>query len=303
MRLEEIITEQQIDEAPQGFLSRMGSRVKAFAGDKRAQGDLEAGKEANWLKDQFEIYLGKIKKDATPQLLIDFLKKNNYPTGAAEEEMSKVTTGQKIGSAVGTVAGGIGKGISNVAKGIGNVAQGAVDAVKGGIKGAKDAMAKQDAQKTDTDQNTNTQTGNQPNQNTQTGNQSNTDNGISIKGGKKKIPLPSEKKLVNQSIDWSEAQFIFEDDAAVVLSSGQLDKIFMAAVRQAIERDEGGQIDTGKGSAPADAQGGGFGGALKSAGQSAKDQFAKPGSKLPPELADQLSNLPMREKQQLMRLL
>lgn len=77
----------------------------------------------------------------------------------------------------------------------------------------------------------------------------------------------------------------------------------MAAVRQAVARDEGGQKDTGTGVAPADAQGGGIGGAFKAAGQAAKDQFAEPGSTLPPELKKQLEQLPARDKQQLMKML
>jgi hypothetical protein len=73
----------------------------------------------------------------------------------------------------------------------------------------------------------------------------------------------------------------------------------MAAVRQAIARDEGGQADTGTGVAPANAQQGG----LKGAAQAAAGQFADAGSTLPPEIKKQLETLPAREKQQLLKML
>lgn len=300
MRLNEILIEKQLDEAPQGMLSRLANKAKSFvpgSTGRQAKGDLEVGKEANWLKKQFDVYLGKVRKPASPQLVIDFLRKNNYPTGDAEQEMTKVTKGQKVGKAVGTVA----KGAVDAVKGVG---KGIADVAKGAVAGAKDATAdpKQDpnAQKTAQD---NTQAPADTQNPTQKQPEVNPDNNISIKGQKnKKIVPPSQqnKQVVNQSIDWSEATFIFENDAAAVsLSGGQLDNIFMAAVRQAIARDEGGQADTGTGVAPANAQQGG----LKGAAQSAAGQFADAGSTLPPEIKKQLETLPARDKQQLLKML
>ena len=299
MRLNEILIEKQLDEAPQGMLSRLANKAKSFvpgSTGRQAKGDLEVGKEANWLKKQFDVYLGKVRKPASPQLVIDFLRKNNYPTGDAEQEMTKVTKGQKVGKAVGTVA----KGAVDAVKGVG---KGIADVAKGAVAGAKDATAdpKQDpnAQKTAQD---NTQAPADTQNPTQKQPEVNPDNNISIKGQKnKKIVPPSQqnKQVVNQSIDWSEATFIFENDAAVSLSGGQLDNIFMAAVRQAIARDEGGQADTGTGVAPANAQQGG----LKGAAQSAAGQFADAGSTLPPEIKKQLETLPARDKQQLLKML
>src|SRR6056300_871787 len=305
MRLNEILIEQQLDEAPQGMLSRLANKAKSFvpgSTGRQAKADLEVGKEANWLKKQFDVYLGKVGKPASPQLVIDFLRKNNYPTGDAEQEMTKVTKGQKVGAAAGAAAkgavdaakgaaGGIAKGVSAVGKGIADVARGAV-------AGAKDANADPNAQKTAQD---NTQAPADKQNPAQKQPEGNPDNNLAIKGQKKKIVPPSEqnKQVVNQSIDWSEAEFIFEDAAAVSLSGGQLDNIFMAAVRQAIARDEGGQKDTGTGVAPANAQQGG----LKGAAQSAAGQFADAGSTLPPEIKKQLETLPARDKQQLLKML
>ena len=311
MRLNEILIEQQVDEAPQGMLSRLATKAKSFVPGttgRQAKGDLEVGKEANWLKKQFDIYMGKIKKPATPQVVIDFLRKNNYPTGDAEQEMTKVTTGQKVGAAVGTGAAKAAKGVGKVAgaigKGIGAVAKGAANLKKANTDSDQKADAENPAQTTPqpnapTDQNKEQPATTEPDAQKQPA--GNPDNNIAISGGKKKAPTPV-KKVVNQSIDWSEATFIFEDPNAV-LSGGQLDNIFMAAVRQAVARDEGGQKDTGTGVAPADAQGGGLGGAAKAAAAAAGKEFQEPGSSLPPEIKKQLETLPARDKQQLLKML
>jgi len=303
MRLNEILIEQQLDEKPQGMLSRLGNKLKSFVpgetGDK-AKGNLEVGKEANWLRKQFSTYLGKVGKPASPQLVIDFLRKNNYPTGDAEQEMTKVTKGQKVGAAAGAVAKGatdaVKGAVGGVAKGIGAVGKGIADVAKGAVAGAKDATADP---KQDPNAKTTTQQEPKADATAQKQPEANPDNNLQIKGGKaKKIPSPGEKQVVNQSIDWSEATFIFED-AAVSLSGGQLDNIFMAAVRQAIARDEGGQADTGTGVAPKDAQQGG----LKGAAQAAAGQFTDAGSTLPPEMKKQIETLPARDKQQLLKML
>ena len=63
MRLNEILIEKQLDEAPQGMLSRLANKAKSFvpgSTGRQAKGDLEVGKEANWLKKQFDVYLGKV---------------------------------------------------------------------------------------------------------------------------------------------------------------------------------------------------------------------------------------------------
>jgi len=306
MRLNEILIEQQVDEAPKGFLSRQLSKAKSFVPGqtgRKAKGDLEVGKEANWLIKQFDTFIGKINKKPSPQVVIDFLRKNNYPTGDAEQEMTKVTTGQKVGGAVGVVAKGTAKAVGAVGKGIADVAKGAAGGVQNTLKkinqvnpnDAADANAKQPADANAQKPNTQAAT-TDPKAATQPA--ANPDANIAIKGGKKKIPAPSEKQVVNQSIDWSEAEFIFENEA-VTLSRGQLDNIFMAAVRQAVARDEGGQADTGTGVAPANAQQGG----IRGAAQGAADKFQKPGSSLPPELQAKLEMLPARDRQQLLKML
>ena len=252
MRLNEILIEQQVNEAPQGMLSRLASKAKSFVPGsigRRAKGDLEVGKEANWLITQFDTFMGKIGGKPTPQTVIDFLRKNNYPTGEAEKEMTKMTKGQKIGAAVGAGAAKAAKGIGKV---VGGIAKGVADVAKGAVAGAKDAVAQPNAGAAEkpADQAATTAP--------QDADAQKPDNNLAIKGQKKKIVPPSQQNKTMQaaSIDWSNAEFIFED-GEVTLSRGQLDNIFMAAVRQAVARDEGGQADTGTGVAPADAQGGG----------------------------------------------
>ena len=292
MRLNEILIEQQVDEAPKGFLSRVKDKALSFVpgASTGAKARLEVGKEANWLKDKFMVFIKKIQKPATPQTVIDFLRKNNYPTGDAEQEMTKVTKGQKIGGAIGKAAGNVAKGIGNVA---GAIAKGAENLKKSNQSATQPPEANKQDPNAKTDPNA------QNNQEPDTG-----DN-LSIKGQKgKKIVPPSEQNKTMQaaSIDWSGAQFIFED-AQAALSGGQLDNIFMAAVKQAIARDEGGQADTGTGVAPADAQTGGIKGAAKAAADQFGKATAEVGSTLPPEIKKQLDALPMRDKQQLLKML
>ena len=298
MRLDEIITEQQIDEAPKGFLSRVKDKVlsKVPGASTGAKARLEVGKEANWLKDKFMTFIKKIEKPATPQTVIDFLRKNNYPTGDAEQEMTKVTTGQKIGSAVGSAVGNVAKGIKTA---VGSVAKGAENLKKSN----QAATQPPEANKQDPNAQTTAQQEPKADPNAEKQPEGNPDNNLAIKGEKgKKIPPVQNKQVVNQSIDWSEATFIFED-AQVALSGGQLDNIFMAAVKQAIARDEGGQADTGTGVAPADAQTGGIKGAAKAAADSFGKATAEVGSTLPPEIKKQLETLPMRDKQNLLKML
>lgn len=311
MRFNEISSNHNLDEAPSGMLSRLGTKMKTFvpgATGRKAQGKLDAGAEANWLKKKFDTYLGKIGKEPTPQVVINFLKQERYPTGAAEQEMTKVTTGQKMGAAVGTAAAGAAKGVAavgkGIAKGVGAVAKGVGDAAKGAVAGAQAGVATAKAQQqpaADPNAQGNAQAQQKPQPNAQ--NTATDNSNIAIKGAKnKKVAQPANKQVVNQSIDWSEATWIFED-ANAVLSGGQLDRIFMAAVQQGIERDEGGGTDDGTGVAPDNAQQGGFKGAAQAAGSAVGRAFAEPGAALPPELRKQLEALPGRDKQRLLGML
>lgn len=145
MRINDLLLEgeERLDEKPMGFLSKVGNKIASPFSDK-AKGRLEAGTEANWLMSQFKKHLGATGQEAEPQVVVDFLKKNGYPTGAVEKILGTQTTSNKVGQAVGkgAVAGakGLAKGAAaagkGLAKGIGAVAKGAAELGKAAATGA-----------------------------------------------------------------------------------------------------------------------------------------------------------------------
>ena len=135
MRLNEIISEQQLDERPMGILGKIGTKAQSFVPGRtgrRAKGKLEVGAMANEISDKFDLFLGKVggKEGATPELVISFLQKNGYPTKGAEAAMKDPTMAQKVGAAAGAVA-----------KGVKNTATAAAGAVKTGVATAKKSAA------------------------------------------------------------------------------------------------------------------------------------------------------------------
>ena len=86
MKFNELLKEnkKQVAEAPMGFLKTMGNKVASTFGSGKATGRLETGKEANQLKKDFDVYLGKTGQQATGDLVIQFLKQKGYPTKSAE---------------------------------------------------------------------------------------------------------------------------------------------------------------------------------------------------------------------------
>jgi len=258
MRLKEILIEQQLAEKPMGFLSRLGNKAMATVGSKKAAGKLETDKEANWLKDQLMTFLGKIgKEEAEPQDVIDFLKRNNYPTAGAERAMSQLTTG---GQAIG----------------------------KSAVAGAKAATAAPAAQ---APKKIPSQTDAAPAANKTISTTDNPDAPTVTGVPKKPAAAPAEplkvsgvkkKKIVAPaaiaaSIDFSNTGSIME-----ALSSGQLDSVFLAAVQDAVARDEGG---TGK--APA------------GVAQGAKG----PSAEVPANIKAQIEKLNPKQKIELRKLL
>ena len=282
MRLNEIITEQQLDERPMGVLGKLGAKAKSLVPGRtgrKAKGELKVGDMANKLSDQFDEYLGQVDQGqgATPEIVIGFLKKQGYPTKGAEAAMKDPTMGQKLGKAAGTVA-----------KGIGKAATAAADAAKDIAAGAKAGMQKQTQPDTTKQQTPNTSTN------------ANTDDAVVMKGQKKIVP-PSEKNVVNQSVEYT-------DDAVMEGFTGlQLDKIFMAAAKDKIMQDTGGIAQQGAGGVDEPAQGGaggfmsGFKQGLKGGGA---DQNADAqGTAIPKEIDEQLAKLDQQQKKELLRML
>jgi len=236
MRLNEIISEQQLDERPMGILGKIGTKAQSFVPGRtgrRAKGKLEVGAMANEISDKFDLFLGKVggKEGATPELVISFLQKNGYPTKGAEAAMKDPTMAQKVGAAAGAVA-----------KGVKNTATAAAGAVKTGVATAKKSAAapatpaaKPAPIPTQTDQ------------------------------AKAKVGGTD----LAASIDRSHMTPIAEG-----FSGGQLDKIFMAAAKDKIAADEGGVAAPSAGKvAPDDVAKpgvGGFGSSFKQAFNKAK---------------------------------
>ena len=295
MRLNEILVEtERLDEKPMGFLKKMGNKALAKMGSAKAAGRLEAGDEANMMKKEFMKFLGTQDKGegATPEMVLNWLAKNGYPTEGAKEAMKKVTTGAKVGQAAGAAAAGAVKGVGNAAgavgKGIAAVGKGVADIAKGAVAGAKDATADPNAEKTPQD---NTQA------NTQNTAQKepNPDDSVKIKSaGQKKIVPPSGNKVVaNQSIDFSSVGTLMEG-----LSSGQLDDVFKAAVADAIARDEGGQAKGTDTSFDGQAATGGLKGVAQGVATGAMGDAT-----IPPDIQKQIDALNPKQKLELGKML
>jgi hypothetical protein len=91
MKFSDIIIEtkkQQITEKPMGFLKTMGNKVASTFGSGQAQGRLDTGKEANTLRKDFDIFLGKTGQNPTGDLVLQFLQQKGYPTKSAQNFIS-----------------------------------------------------------------------------------------------------------------------------------------------------------------------------------------------------------------------
>ena len=234
MRLEEIITEQQLDERPMGVLSKLGAKAQKLMpgrAGRRAVGKLQVGDMANKLSDEFDVYLGQADtgEGATPELILGFLKKKGYPTKGAEAAMKEPTMGQKIGTALGKTVGKIKDTAQDIGSGI-----------KSGMDSAKEKQT--------TTNKTPPEGGTPQKIPSQTDNTD--DTSIAISGGKAKTP--PIKKVVNQSV---------EHDGVIVegFTGAQLDKIFMAAAKDYVQQNQGDIPQQGTGSVEEPAKGGGGG--------------------------------------------
>lgn len=297
MRLNEILVEtERLDEKPMGFLKKMGNKALAKMGSDKAAGRLEAGEEANMMRKEFMKFLGTQDKGegATPEMVLNWLAKNGYPTDGAKEAMKKITTGAKVGQAAGAAAAGAAKGVGKVAgavgKGVAAVGKGVADIAKGAVAGAKDANADPNAQNTAPD---NTQA--QPNAQNTAQKEPPPEDAVKIKSaGQKKIVPPSGNKVVaNQSIDFSSVGTLMEG-----LSSGQLDDVFKAAVADAIARDEGGQAKGSDTSFDGQAAQGGLKGVAQGVATGAMGDAA-----IPADIQKQIDALNPKQKLELGKML
>jgi hypothetical protein len=87
MKFSDIIIEnkaQELTEKPMGFLKTIGNKVASTFGSGQAQGRLDTGKEANALRKDFDVFLGKTGQNPTGDLVIQFLQQKGYPTKSAQ---------------------------------------------------------------------------------------------------------------------------------------------------------------------------------------------------------------------------
>ena len=283
MRINELVSEQQLDEKPMGFLSKMGNKAMAAVGSDTAKGKLQSGDEANKLKKDFKFFLGQSRQDAEPEVVLDFLKKQGYPTAGAEAEMKKITTSQKVGQAVGTGVKVAGKGAKAVGgavvKGAKAIGKKASEIGAGAKAGATAVKQRQNIATTGADQ--------------------------------QKAANPKQAQLQLNSIQWNKEALL------EALSGGQLDAVFLRAVGDKYARDSGGADAQGQPQAkPQDVQPGGaggfFAGLKKGLGSSLPDQLRDPetgdaptqsGVAIPKDIEQQLSKLSKLQKQELLRML
>jgi len=293
MRINDLISENnvELDEKAQGMLSRMGNKLlKKMPGQMGANADvrLQIGDEANALQKDYYRYLAGTKQQPTSDNVLAFLRKRGYPTGNVEKLIGVETTSSKVGKAVG-------KGAVNVAKGVKAAASGIADLGKAAVDGAKAGMAAQDNKQgpqADAPKAEPTQQVAAPKQDIAAANADRSQNaapapqaakpapdksaeqptkavpsgdGIKIAAAKKKPSGNVQPKIAaGESVDYT-IEALMEK-----LSGGQLDKIFMLAVQDAVRRDYGGEkVDTGTGSAP-EGDNSFFGGVKKGA-DAAKD--------------------------------
>jgi len=351
MRINELLSEERLDEKPMGFLSKMKDKALAKLGSDRASGRLEAGQEANELKKYFLQYLGKTGKTAEPNIVLQWLKASGYPTGAAELAMQEPTGSQRAGKAAGKLAKGAAKVAKSMAKGAKGIAQTAAAGARAGMAAQEPAQgpqasAQQPAQNI-TQAPANVQKPAQPQQQELPLNDPNNpqqDLFDPNSGQRAKKPVDRVKKSQEQPVSAKGSQngikiagagkprikakmtASTEYDAEPILetlTSKQLDKVFLAAVRDGNEQDMGA-ADTSTGQATNVAPGG-FGGfaqgakqgysgdnqgsaavATEPAGAEPADSdggIAPEPERIPTEITQQIRKLNTKEKKQLLRML
>jgi len=119
MRINDLLTEQRLDEKPMGLLKTIGNKAAAAFGSGQAQGRLESGELANQLRKEYDIWLGKTGDPVGAESIKEFLKSQGLPTAAAEKAMGAPPKPGMLDKAAGAVK----------------------DIAKAGVQGAKDATA------------------------------------------------------------------------------------------------------------------------------------------------------------------
>jgi hypothetical protein len=90
MRINDILVESKVNEAPMGALSKIGNKVAAAFGSGKSQGKVDTGSTANELKQSYMRQLGATGQEAEAKSLIAFLKAQGYPTAKAKTALGIV---------------------------------------------------------------------------------------------------------------------------------------------------------------------------------------------------------------------
>lgn len=90
MRINDILKESKVTEAPMGALSKIGNKVAAAFGSGKSQGKVDTGTTANELKQSYMRQLGQTGQEADAKTLVAFLKTQGYPTAKAKTALGIV---------------------------------------------------------------------------------------------------------------------------------------------------------------------------------------------------------------------
>jgi len=90
MRINDILLESKVNEAPMGALSKIGNKVAAAFGSGKSQGKVDTGTTANELKQSYMRQLGQTGQEAEAKSLVAFLKAQGYPTAKAKAALGIV---------------------------------------------------------------------------------------------------------------------------------------------------------------------------------------------------------------------
>lgn len=90
MRINDILVESKVTEAPMGALSKIGNKVAAAFGSGKSQGKVDTGTTANELKQSYMRQLGQTGQEAEAKSLVAFLKAQGYPTAKAKAALGIV---------------------------------------------------------------------------------------------------------------------------------------------------------------------------------------------------------------------
>jgi len=121
MRINDILIESQVKEAPQGMLKRAGLGIMSKFGSDKAAGKLDTGAIANALMRDFNRFLGATKLEPDADAVLRFLQSKGYPSDGAKMVLDKEANAAAGNRApTGPMGGGIMGKMKGAAGSLGN---------------------------------------------------------------------------------------------------------------------------------------------------------------------------------------